>query len=72
MVEEKEKEEKKKDLRKLAQRSKEKMGKRVRVDVTVACRMQGVPVGGLAMRVGWTEEGDEQGWRKAGVAEACG
>lgn len=34
--------------------------------------MQGVPVGGLAMRVSWTEEGDERGWRKAGVAEACG
>lgn len=27
--------------------------------------MQGVPVGGLAMRVGWTEEGDEQGLEKS-------
>lgn len=27
--------------------------------------MQGVPVGSLAMRVGWTEEGDEQGLEKS-------
>lgn len=68
--EEEKKKKKKKGLKKDCTEVRGKNGKESGLDVTVA-RMQGVPVGGLAMRVGWTER-DEQGWRKAGVAVACG